>query len=83
MSTMAAHDIFTPRDYPSRWLDEAMLFWNEQYLLEAVLSGNRDFRIIGALNMLYHDHRDALFAACPVLASENGPEPGSFWFTRN
>ena len=77
------HDIFTPRDYPSRWLDDAMLLWNEQYLLEAFLVANRDFRVIAALNMLYHDHRGALDRACPILAREGGPEPGSFWMARN
>lgn len=78
-----AHDIFTPRNYPSRWLDDEMLLWNEQYLLEAFLSNNRDFSVVAALNMLYHDHRPAMNATFPILASEGGPEPGSFWFVRN
>jgi hypothetical protein len=77
------HDVFTPRDYPSRWLDDAMLLWNEQYLLEAFLSSNDSFRVVAALNMLFHDHRHELNAACPVLATEGGPAPGSFWMARN
>jgi len=76
------HDIFTPRDYPSRWLDDAMLLWNEQYLVEALLSGNRDFKIVASLNMLYHDHRAAIDDAFPMLAAEGGPEPASLWLTR-
>ena len=44
------HDIFTPRDYPNHWLLDKHLLWNEQYLLEAFLSNNSDFKIIGSLN---------------------------------
>ncbi|PYM05032.1 MAG: hypothetical protein DMD82_12540 [Candidatus Rokuibacteriota bacterium] len=52
------HDIYTPRDYPERRLLAEVRFWNEQYLLEALLSGNRGFRVFGALNFLRHDHWD-------------------------
>jgi hypothetical protein len=75
------HDIFTPRDYPEEWVINDRRLWNEQYLLEAFLSFNRSFRIIGALNWLWHNHPRRLMHACPVL-SMNGGEPGSFWFTR-
>jgi len=44
------HDIFKPRDYPNHWLLDKHLLWNEQYLLEAFLSNNSDFKIIGSLN---------------------------------
>lgn len=77
------HDIFTPRDYPERWLFDSMLVWNEQYLLEAFLSGNSGFRVMLSLNHLFHSHKEPLCAACPVLASEKGPEPGSFWMVSN
>ena len=50
------HDIFTPRDYPSEWLVEQGLFWNEQYMVEAFLSFNANFEIVGALNYLKHHH---------------------------
>jgi hypothetical protein len=76
------HDIFTPRDYPSRWLDDDLILWNEQYLLEALLSGGHGFKTLLSLNMLYHDHPTHLLAACPVLEQERGPEPGSFWIVR-
>ena len=76
------HDIFSPRDYPARWLADEVKFWNEQYLLEAFLSCNGKFRIIGALNFLFHHHRDRLLEKCPVLKSKPGLEPGSFWMVR-
>lgn len=77
------HDIFTPRDYPNEWVIDKIRFWNEQYLLEAFLSHNGRFEVIGALNYLAHEQREKLFACCPVLAELNGvPEPGSFWMRR-
>ena len=54
------HDIFTPKDYLDEWLREQGLFWNEQYLLEAFLSGNTDYEIIAALNFLKHHHWDRI-----------------------
>jgi len=76
------HDIYTPRDYPKELLVGRLSFWNEQYLLEAFLSGNRDFRVTGALNHLWHHHFEALAAKCPLLKSIPAARPGSFWFER-
>jgi hypothetical protein len=78
------HDIFSPRDYPAKWLKDERRFWNEQYLLEAFLSFNKEFEIICALNHLMHLGSEPFKKAFPVLA-ECGPLPfaGSFWFRRN
>jgi hypothetical protein len=73
------HDIFTPRDYPDFWTRQERRLWNEQYLLEAWLSGNREVDIICALNWLKHNHWDALTGACPMLRRNPNAEPGSFW----
>lgn len=78
-----AHDIFTPRDYLDKTVLEDSKLWNEQYLLEAFLAFNNQFRVIGSLNFLWHNYRDELAKVCPVLASEPHREPGSFWFVRN
>ena len=51
------HDIFTPKDYLDNWVFKDHRLWNEQYLLEAFLTSNSDFRIIGALNFLSHNYR--------------------------
>lgn len=75
------HDIFSPRDYPEDWV-HAHRLWNEQYLLEAFLSFNHRFRILGALNYLAHNHREAFGAKCPIFARQPGREPGSFWMMR-
>ena len=74
------HDIFSPRDYLTRWLKEEVKFWNEQYLFEAFLSDNEKWRIIGACNYLHHNHYAKLKAVAPYLSP--GKEPGSFYIQK-
>jgi len=74
------HDIFTPKDYPDNWVLDKQLLWNEQYLLEALLSYSDKFEVIGALNYLWHNHRELVSEKFPVLAQQPTQEPGSFWF---
>lgn len=71
------HDIFTPKDYLHSWVVDDVRFWNEQYLLEALLSNSDRYEIVGALNYLKHNHFDHLKKACPYLT--DGSEPGSFY----
>jgi predicted O-methyltransferase YrrM len=75
-----AHDIFTPRDYPREWIVDDFAFWNEQYLLEAFLSCNSHWKILGALNFLHHDYFEQLQEKCPFLTRDS--IPGSFYFQR-
>lgn len=72
------HDIFTPHDYPESWVKENVLFWNEQYILEALLVGNQRLEIVAALNLLKHQHYSELHRVCNYLTPER--EPGSFYF---
>lgn len=74
------HDIFSPKDYLRGWLADEVRFWNEQYLLEAFLTHNRDWKVIGALNYLQHHHFDTLKAVAPSLTPDR--EPGSFYLQR-
>ena len=75
-----AHDIFTPHDYLSRWVRDEVKLWNEQYLVEALLSNNSSFEVVAALNLLKHQHYDELSSVCNHLTSER--EPGSFYFKK-
>lgn len=72
------HDIFSPRDYPNEWLQEKVLFWNEQYLLEALLSHTNKYQIVAALNYLKHNHYEELLRVAPFLTRNR--EPASFYF---
>lgn len=74
---MHIHDVFTPKDYLDDWLYDHVKFWNEQYLLEAFLTFNKNFKIIGALNFLMHHHYDLLKEKFPFLTYDR--EPGAFW----
>jgi hypothetical protein len=73
------HDVFTPRDYPNAWVIDEVRLWNEQYLVEAFLTGNSRFRVIGALNYLKHKYPQQLYRCFPVLAANPSHEPGSLW----
>jgi hypothetical protein len=72
------HDIFTPKDYLKRWIIDDVRFWNEQYLLEALLTDTKKYEVVAALNYLKHHHYDALQNVCPYLSTAH--EPGSFYF---
>jgi len=75
------HDIFLPMEYPSEWLHKEMIFWNEQYVLQAFLSFNREFEVIAPLFALYNRYpetMDKYFPSCKRFACR----PSSFWMQR-
>jgi hypothetical protein len=76
------HDIFTPRDYPDEWILKEHRLWNEQYLLEAFLTLNNSFEILAAVNFLSHNFKNELASKCPIFASQQNKEPGSFWMRK-
>ena len=48
------HDVFTPRDYPAKWVLDDRRLWNEQYVMEAFLAFNREFEVrITSYNVCY------------------------------
>ena len=67
------HDIFLPDDYPEAWLRTFRFFWNEQYMLQAFLSMNPNFRI----EIPVHAIKDQL-----DFVSSSDVEPASFWMRR-
>lgn len=74
------HDIFSPRDYPEDWIIEKVVFWNEQYLLEAFLSQNPEWKITAALNFLFHRYKDEFLRVCPYAHKDK--EPRSFYIEK-
>ena len=74
------HDIFSPHDYLQSWIKDDVKFWNEQYLLEALLSNTDSYEVIAALNLLKRNHYDELQAVCPFITEER--EPGAFYFKK-
>ncbi|MDZ4202894.1 MAG: class I SAM-dependent methyltransferase [Gallionella sp.] len=77
------HDIFTPYDYLDHWLVDEVKLWNEQYLLEAFLSCNRQFEVVLALNYLSHKHPAKLAEKFPMLKGNvELAEPRSIWIRK-
>jgi hypothetical protein len=74
------HDIFSPKNYLKHWLVEEVKFWNEQYLLEAFMSNNSSWKILGALNYLHHNNYEKLKSVAPFLTTDR--EPGSFYIQK-
>lgn len=81
------HDIFTPQDYPEEWVFYGNRLWNEQYLLEAFLTHNNDFSVIGSTNLLLYNYYNEFSSVCPVTKElkERGTTvgAGSFWIKKN
>ncbi len=75
------HDIFLPYDYPRGWVLEENRFWNEQYLLQAFLSGNRDFEVLWAGSWMHANHPD-LLARTFASYRQDSTHPASFWFRK-
>ena len=71
------HDIFSPRDYPEEWIRDRVRMWNEQYLLEALLSNSDRYELVAGLNYLKHAEYDRLAEVCPYLTIDR--EPGSLY----
>jgi predicted O-methyltransferase YrrM len=75
------HDVFLPAEYPQPWFLEEHRFWNEQYLLQAFLIGNRTFEVLWAGNYMHQRHPDAVEQAIPSY-DRTTRQPGSFWIRR-
>jgi predicted O-methyltransferase YrrM len=75
------HDIFTPSEYPERWVREKRLFWNEQHILESFLAFNAEFEVVLGASYLHLAHQRLLEAAFPSY-DPSVHWPGSFWIRR-
>ena len=73
------HDIFFPFDYRRDWMLEEFRFWTEQYLLQAFLMFNFEFKVLMANSYLNYYHLPELKAAFPNLRRWVS---GSFWMQR-
>jgi hypothetical protein len=71
------HDIFTPKDYPEKWLITENKFWNEQYLVEALMMNKNKYEIYLMLNYLKNNAYKELKKKCPYLKKNS--EPGSLY----
>jgi len=73
------HDIFLPFEYRRDWVLDEFRFWTEQYLLQAFLAFNSEFKVLLGNYYLSRYHEQHLQAAFPTLPRWIG---GSFWMRR-
>jgi hypothetical protein len=76
------HDISLPKSYPRTYFDQH-LYWNEQYLLQALLAFSSRFEVIWPGNHLLLKYPEKVRAVFPEFDAmrEMFPqsEPSSFW----
>ena len=60
------HDIFSPLDYPEKFVKTNLCFWTEQYILEAFLSFNPAFKVLWAGSAMQRFHPEVLRKAFPA-----------------
>lgn len=75
------HDIFLPNEYPKQWVKDWHRFWNEQYILQAFLSFNSDFKILWAGSYMHLQHSKELSDSFDSYDSSKN-WPASFWIKR-
>lgn len=73
------HDIFFPKEYPEHWVRQRLIFWSEQYLLQAFLAFNSAYEVLLSNSYLLHKYPDSLKATFPRTPWWGG---GSFWMRR-
>lgn len=76
------HDIQLPWEYPRDYAIRQRWFWNEQYLLQALLQGSREFEILAAGHWLAREESALLESVFPLYTAERYGATGSFWMRR-
>lgn len=79
------HDVAFPYEYPREYATNERFrqFWNEQYLLQAYLSGNREWEVMLAMHYLMTDELERFRSAFPRYDPSVGPGiSGSFWMRK-
>jgi len=74
------HDIFLPFEYPRKWAQESGLYWAEQYLLQAYLSGNAGYEVLVATYALCRERAEAMARLAPTW--QPGATASAFWIRR-
>lgn len=76
------HDISLPKAYPQSYFD-LKLYWNEQYLLQALLSHSYKFEVVWPGNYLMTKEPDKMMSLFPEIAEMRKiypqSEPTAFW----
>jgi hypothetical protein len=74
------HDIWLPDEYHRALTEILGMHWTEQYLLQALLAGNRDFEVMFATHAVSTEHGRRFRELVPRYTGAN--YPSSFWLRR-
>lgn len=74
------HDIWLPHEYHRVLVEQMRMFWAEQYLLQAFLSGNQDWEVVFAMQAVARAEPQRMEAFVPHYSGENFPS--AFWIRR-
>lgn len=80
--TIHVHDIFLPYEYPKGWVIDKRRAWAEQYLLQAFLTFNDDFKVVMPNYAVARAAPDALKRVIPSFDPPS-VRPGAFWIRRS
>lgn len=72
------HDIFLPYEYPTEWIENSKFFWNEQYMISALVQGSQRYKVVFPLHQIYRERRKEMDALFPLLVRPN-QRPGAYW----
>jgi hypothetical protein len=73
------HDITIPYEFHKKWVKELRLFWNEQYLLHALLVANGDYTTIMPNMYMGTMYENEVIKNMPELKYYTG---GSYWIVK-
>ena len=72
------HDVFLPYEYPKAWIEDHRWSWTEQYLVQALLEGSTQFKVLWPGYYLQRSRPD--FAG--HFKFWNGADARSLWLQR-
>ncbi len=75
------HDIYLPYDVPESWIKGKLFFWNEEYLIQALLLGGNSYRTIMPVYYLSNVAQQELgqIVGCEMPEYDGG----SYWIRKN
>jgi hypothetical protein len=74
------HDIWLPYEYHRVLFEQLGMFWTEQYLVQAFLSGNLSFEILWGAQAVVREHRERVRRLVPSMTDSQWPT--AFWLRR-
>lgn len=72
------HPVFLPYHYPEPWLKNELVFWNQQYVLAALVRNSKRYSVSYSGHWLHRDYPEKLREIVKAYDPQTH-EPGGFW----